>query len=70
MKFLVERSKRDGETTQEVREADSRQEIETQMADENPDMEFTSSDVFDTLMGRKFRSDGTGTDEIVKVTTQ
>ena len=52
MLFKITRAEGE-ETTEETRPAENRQEIEQQMADENPGFSWTSSDSEDYLIGRK-----------------
>ncbi len=53
MLFKITLAAEGEETTEKTREAENRQEIEQQMADENPGFSWTSSDAEDHLIGRK-----------------
>lgn len=67
MKFLFKRSIRNvGNETNEV-EADSRKDLQMKIMAERPDMEWQSSEMFDYLVGKKWREDGSGTDEIIVI---
>lgn len=67
MFFKITRATDNAETTEETREAESRQQIEQEMAEENPGFEWSSSDVEDHLIGKKYRADGSGTEQIIIV---